>query len=157
MRFATTIEPGGKTATGFAVPSEIVEGLASGKRPPVTVTIGGHTYRSTIAVMSGRFMIPLSAENRQAAGVGAGDKVEVDIELDTHPRVLEVPDDLAVAIAADAAAARGGRSHRPEVPDRLPARGCDRRVKESIQCANPSADQPSARQFWRRRGACGPR
>lgn len=104
MRFATTIELGGKTATGFAVPSEIVEGLASGKRPPVTVTIGGHTYRSTIAVMSGRFMIPLSAENRQAAGVGAGDKVEVDIELDTHPRVLEVPDDLAAAIAADAAA-----------------------------------------------------
>jgi hypothetical protein len=79
MRFATTIERGGKTATGFAVPSEIVEGLASGKRPPVTVTIGGHTYRSTIAVMGGRFMIPLSAENRQAAGVAAGDKVEVDI------------------------------------------------------------------------------
>ena len=104
MRFAATIELGGKTATGFAVPSEIVEGLAGGKRPPVAVTIGGHTYRSTIAVMSGRFMIPLSAENRQAAGVAAGDKVEVDIELDTHPRVLEVPDDLAAAIAADAAA-----------------------------------------------------
>ena len=104
MRFATTIELGGKTATGFAVPSEIVEGLASGKRPPVTVTIGGHTYRSTIAVMSGRFMIPLSAENRQAAGVAAADKVEVDIELDTHERVLEVPGDLAAAIAADATA-----------------------------------------------------
>lgn len=104
MRFISTIELGGKTATGFVVPPEIVEELASGKRPPVSVTIGGHTYRSTIAVMGGRFMIPLSAENRQAAGVAAGDQVEVDIELDTQERVLEVPDDLAAAIAADVAA-----------------------------------------------------
>lgn len=104
MRFTATIELGGKTATGFAVPPEIVEELASGKQPRVSVTIGGHTYRSTIAVRGGRFMIPLSAENRQAAGVAAGDKVEVDIELDTQERVLEVPDDLAAAIAADPAA-----------------------------------------------------
>jgi hypothetical protein len=104
MRFTTTVELGGKTATGLAVPREVVEKLASGKRPPVTVTIGGHTYRSTIAVMGGRFMIPLSAENREAAGVTVGDRVKVDIELDTQERVLEVPDDLAAAIAADAAA-----------------------------------------------------
>ena len=101
VRFITTIELGGKTATGFGVPDEIVDGLASGKRPPVTVTLGGHNYRSTIAVMGGRYMVPLNAENREAAGVAAGDEVEVDIELDTEPRVLDVPDDLTAAIAAD--------------------------------------------------------
>ena len=101
MRFVTRIELGGKTATGFAVPDEVVEGLASGKRPPVTVTLGGHTYRSTVAVMGGRYMIPLNAENREAAGVAAGDDVDVEIELDTEPRVLEVPDDLTAAIAVD--------------------------------------------------------
>ena len=104
MRFTTIIELGGKTATGFGVPDEIVERLGHGKRPPVTVTLGGHTYRSTVAVMDGRFLLPLSAENREAAGVAAGDEVEVDIELDVEPRVVEAPDDLAVAIAADARA-----------------------------------------------------
>jgi hypothetical protein len=104
MRFATTIELGGKTATGFAVPDDVVEALAAGKRPPVRVTIGGHTYRSTVAVMGGRYLVPLSAENREAAGVAAGEGVTVDIELDTEERVLEVPDDLARAIAADGTA-----------------------------------------------------
>ncbi len=104
MRFTTTIELGGKTATGFAVPDEVVERLGSGRRPAVVVTIGGHTYRSTVAVMGGRFMIPLSAENRAAAGVAAGDEAAVDIEIDTQERVLTVPEDLTAAIAADAAA-----------------------------------------------------
>ena len=101
MRFITNVELGGKTATGFVVPDEVVEGLGRGKRPPVVVTLGGHTYRSTIAVMGGRYLLPLSAENRTAAGVAAGDQVEVDVELDTEPRVLDVPDDLAASISAD--------------------------------------------------------
>ena len=101
MRFVTTVELGGKTATGFVVPDEVVDALARGKRPSVTVTVRGHTYRSTIAVMGGRYLLPLSAENRAAAGVAAGEQVEVDVELDTEPRVLDVPDDLTAAIAAD--------------------------------------------------------
>jgi hypothetical protein len=105
MRFVTTIELGGKTATGFAVPDEVVEALGRGKRPPVTVTIGPHTYRSTVAVMGGRYLVPLAAEHREAAGVAAGDEVTVDIELDTEERVLDVPDDLAAALAADPPAA----------------------------------------------------
>ena len=86
------------------MPDEVLEALGSGKRPAVTVTVGGHSYRSTVAVMGGRFLVPLSAEHRAAAGVAAGDTVEVDIELDTADRVLDVPDDLAAAIAADPAA-----------------------------------------------------
>ncbi|MFG1707476.1 YdeI/OmpD-associated family protein [Nonomuraea sp. M3C6] len=98
MRFRSTIELGGKTATGFEVPAEVVERLGSGKRPAVTVTINSYSYRSTVAVMGGRFMLPLSAENRQRAGVAAGDEVEVSLELDTAPREVKVPADLAEAL-----------------------------------------------------------
>jgi hypothetical protein len=98
MKFRTTIELGGKTATGFAVPDEVVEDLGSGRRPAVTVTIGGYTYRTTVARMGDRFMVPLSAENRTGAGVAAGDDVDVSIELDTAPRLVDVPDDFATAM-----------------------------------------------------------
>ncbi|OUS69469.1 hypothetical protein B1748_31300 [Paenibacillus sp. MY03] len=95
MKFTTVIELGGKTATGFEVPAEAVEALGQGKKPAVKVTIGGHTYRSTVAVYGGKYMLPLSAENRNAAGVAAGDEVDVALELDTEPRELEVPADFA--------------------------------------------------------------
>lgn len=104
MRFRTTIELGGKTATGFQVPPEVVESLGSTKRPPVRVTINGYTYRSTVAPYGGVFMLPLSAEHRTAAGLAAGDEVDVDLELDTEPREVAVPPDVAEALAADPAA-----------------------------------------------------
>lgn len=104
MRFRTIIELGGKTATGFRVPDEVVDGLGSGKRPAVRVTINGHTYRSTVAPYGGASMIALSAENREGAGVAAGDEVEVELELDTEPREVTVPPDLAEAFHGDVAA-----------------------------------------------------
>lgn len=52
------------------------------------------------------FMLPLSAENREAAGVAAGDEVDVDLELDTQPREVEVPPDFAETLAADPEAKR---------------------------------------------------
>jgi hypothetical protein len=106
MTFRTVIELGGKTATGFRVPDEVVAALGSGKRPAVIVRIGSHSYRSTVAVMDGVFMLPLSAENREAAGVLAGDEVEVTLEPDTTPREVAVPDDFAAALDADPAARR---------------------------------------------------
>ncbi len=105
MRLQVTLILGGKTATGFEVPPEAVESLGSGKRPAVTVTINGYTYRTTIARMGTAYMVPVSAERREAAGIAAGDEIEVDIELDTAPRVVEVPADLAAALA-DAPGAR---------------------------------------------------
>lgn len=102
--FTTTLELHGKTATGIEVPADVVEALGSGKRPAVTVTVNGHTYRSTVASMGGRFLLPLSAENRSAAGVQAGDEVDVDVELDTAPREVEVPADLQAALDGDAEA-----------------------------------------------------
>ena len=104
MRFRTTVEQAGKTATGIEVPSTVVEGLGAGKRPPVRVTINGFTYRSTIASMGGRFMVGVSAENRAGAKVAGGDVVDVDIQLDTAPRVVELPKDFAAALRKDAKA-----------------------------------------------------
>ena len=95
----------GMNATGLQVPAEAVAAMGSHKRPPVKVTISGHTYRSTVAAYGDVFMLPLSAENRQAAGVKAGDLVEVTIELDQEPRTVEVPEDLAAALAAKPGAA----------------------------------------------------
>ncbi|MEO7000628.1 MAG: YdeI/OmpD-associated family protein [Ktedonobacterales bacterium] len=106
MKFHAIIQLGGKTATGIQVPDEVVAGLGSNKRPSVRVTINGYTYRSTVATMSGVFMLPVSAEVRAGAGVAAGDEVDVDIELDTEPREVDVPADFADALATDTDAKR---------------------------------------------------
>lgn len=106
MRFNATIQLSGRTATGIEVPPEIVATLGQSKRPPVRVTIQGHTYRSTVASMGGVFMLPVSAEHREAAGVQAGDRVDVDIELDTAPREVVVPPDFADALEREADARR---------------------------------------------------
>jgi len=106
IRFRTTIMQAGKTATGIEVPPEVVESLGQGKKPPVKITIKGHTYRSSIAVMGGAFMVGVSAENRQAAGVAGGDEVDVDIEIDAEPRVVAVPDDLSEALDREPEARR---------------------------------------------------
>jgi hypothetical protein len=93
MRFRATISLDGKTATGIPVPPEIITGLGKGKRLRVRVTINGHTYRSTVGSMRGQALIPLSADNRNQAGVAAGD--------DTEPREVTVPPELADALDRD--------------------------------------------------------
>ena len=100
MRFRAEVELHGKTATGIRVPADIVAGLNAGRRVPVTVTINGYSYRTTIAPYTEAYLIPLSAENRQGAGVRAGEVVDVDIERDTAPREVTVPADLAEALDA---------------------------------------------------------
>jgi antitoxin component of MazEF toxin-antitoxin module len=116
MRFESTVERGGKTATGIQVPDEVIEALGASKRPPVTITINGYTYRTTAVRMGGAFYVPLAAENREAAGVAAGDAITVDIENDTAPREVTLPDDLAAAMDDAARTAYDGLSytHRKE-------------------------------------------
>jgi hypothetical protein len=99
--YRTVLRGEGKTATGFEVPAEVVEALGGGRRPPVTVTINGYTYRSTIFPYTGAYMLPLAAEHRTRVGVQAGDEMEVTLELDTAPREVEVPPELAAALDAD--------------------------------------------------------
>jgi hypothetical protein len=99
--FTTTILLDDKVnATGISVPAEAIAALGGKKKPPVIVTVNGFTYRSTVAAYGDVYMIPLSQERRATAGVEAGDVVEVTLELDTEPRTVEVPDDLAAALAA---------------------------------------------------------
>ena len=104
MKFRTTILTTGKTAAGIRVPEEVVTGLGGGKRAPVRVTINGYTYRSSLAVVDGAPMVGVSAEHRAGAGVAGGDEVDVNMQLDTAPREVTVPADLAAALDAEPAA-----------------------------------------------------
>jgi hypothetical protein len=100
VSFRTTLLQAGKTATGIEVPPELVAELGSGQRPPVQVSINGrHTYPSTVAVMAGAFMVPVSAAHRTAAGIEGGQEIDVVLTLDLAPRETEVPADLAAALA----------------------------------------------------------
>ncbi|WP_274651020.1 YdeI/OmpD-associated family protein [Paenibacillus humicola] len=101
MKFKSFLKLNGKTATGIPVPEDVIAALGSGKKPAVKITVQGYTYRTTVGSMGGQFMIPVSAEHRQAAGLTAGDEVEVDIELDQEPRELAVPSDFAQALHQD--------------------------------------------------------
>src|SRR5690349_19822657 len=98
ITFRTTILQNGKSAAGIEVPEEVMEKLGAGKRPLVRVTIKKHTYRSAVAVVSGKFMIGVSTENRQEAGVQGGDEVDVTVALDLEPRTVEIPKDLKSAL-----------------------------------------------------------
>jgi bacteriocin resistance YdeI/OmpD-like protein/uncharacterized protein DUF1905 len=100
VTFRATVGLAGKTATGVVVPADVVEALGSQRQPLVRVTIGDHTYRSKVAVRGGEFKLPISAENREGAGVAAGDEIEVTLELDTEPREVALPDDFAHALDA---------------------------------------------------------
>jgi hypothetical protein len=106
MKFRVLIEGAGKSAAGMEIPPEVVASLGQTKRPPVRVTINGYTYRSTVAVLGGRFMIGVSNDVRAASGVAAGDEVEVELELDTAPREVSVPAELARELARDADAGK---------------------------------------------------
>jgi hypothetical protein len=100
MRIQATVESHGKTATGIEIPADVVEALGGGRRPPVSATIDGYTYRSSVAFMGGRYLLGISAEVRQSTGVTAGDRIDVDLELDTAPREVEVPADFAEALSS---------------------------------------------------------
>jgi hypothetical protein len=104
MQFRAVVELGGKTATGITVPDEVVAALGGRKNAPVSVTLNGHTYRSSLATVSGATRVGVSAEVREAAGVQAGDVVDVEMVLDTAPREVAVPADFAAALEAEPAA-----------------------------------------------------
>lgn len=90
--------------TGIEVPPEVIEALGGGKKPKVAVTVNGFEYRSTVAVMGGKFMISFSSDKRAASGIKGGDPIDVTLELDTAPREVDIPADFAAALAAEPAA-----------------------------------------------------
>ncbi|GAA2444084.1 YdeI/OmpD-associated family protein [Agromyces soli] len=99
MRFETTMSQLGNN-TGIEMPPEVIEALGGGKRPPVLVRVNGYEYRSTVGVMGGRSLIPFSSDKRAETGIGGGDAIEVEVELDTAPRTVEVPADFRAALEA---------------------------------------------------------
>ena len=104
ITFTTTLYSGGGNTTGIIVPEEIWHELTPARRAAVVATVAGHSYPSMIGWYRGAFMLPVSAEIRGITGLAAGDPVEVSVDLDTAPRIIEAPEDLKAAIASDAAA-----------------------------------------------------
>lgn len=100
MKFRTRVEPN-ERVKGLEVPPGVVEALGGGKRPRVIITLNGHSWKSRVAIMRGRYLLGLSNANRQAAGVETGDEVEVDVKFDPEPAVVVEPKDFARALAAD--------------------------------------------------------
>ena len=98
IKFHAVLLRAGKTATGIIVPNSVVAALGPGRRHSVSVTINGHTYRSTVAPLGGDFMLPVSAEVREKCGIEGGDEIDIEIELDTKPREVTVPSDFAAAL-----------------------------------------------------------
>ena len=101
MKFHTTLKQGDKTATGIQIPNQVIESLGAGKKPPVRLTVNGYTYRSTVATVDGNFMVGFNADHRVASGLRGGDEIDVEIEVDTQPRTVDVPADLAHALDAE--------------------------------------------------------
>jgi hypothetical protein len=99
ITFHTRILKTGKNTAGIQVPEDVLTSLGAGKRPLVVVSVKKYTYRSAVAVMGGKYMIALSADNRQAAGVQGGEEADVTIRLDIEPRTVGVPKDLKAALA----------------------------------------------------------
>lgn len=103
--FRTTLWSAGGNNVGIVVPDEVLAAFERGKKVPVVVTIdGGYQYRNTTASMGGQVLISFNAETRKQTGRGAGDEVEVRLEVDDAPRTVELPEELATAFAAEPAA-----------------------------------------------------
>jgi hypothetical protein len=137
--FTTTLFLDGNNV-GIEVPEDVVESFDAGKRVPVIVTIAGYSYPSTIAVMGGRYLVPLAREHRVAAGVAGGETHEVTLVHDTSPRITPVPDDLAEALAAaglrerfDALAPSHRKEHVRSVTDAKTDATRQRRIAKVVE------------------------
>ncbi len=102
LHLQTTIEPHGP-AGAILLSDDQVAQLGGGKRAAVVVTVGGRSARLRLAVMGGNNLIGLSKANRALLGVELGAQVQATISLDELPRTVEVPADLAAALAAEPA------------------------------------------------------
>lgn len=141
MKLTAELEATGGRTTGFRVPDEFVTELGGGGRPKIVATVNGYQWRTSIARMGGEYWLGVSAANRDGAGVRAGEVLDVDVVLDTAPREVTVPDDLAAALAGNPAAQatwdRLSFSHRRAHVEQITGAKTDatreRRVAKSVQ------------------------
>jgi hypothetical protein len=146
-KFKTAIlQAPGMNATGIVVPDAVVEKLGAGKKPRVVVGLKGYTYRSTVAVMGGKYMLPLAKEHRDKAGVAAGEKIEISLELDDAPRDVEVPKDFAAALkkagvraAFDKLAYTHRKEHVRAIEEAKAAETRARRIEKSVAMVKAGA------------------
>ncbi|HLH99576.1 MAG TPA: YdeI/OmpD-associated family protein [Acidimicrobiales bacterium] len=103
IRFTTRLEKRGPAAAVVLDDDQVAAVGEGAKRFPVVATVNGYTWRTSVARMGGESLVGLNREVREAAGVEAGDEVDVALELDAAPREVEVPPDLAAALDADPA------------------------------------------------------
>jgi Bacteriocin-protection, YdeI or OmpD-Associated/Domain of unknown function (DUF1905) len=104
VRLTTTLESRGPAAAIVLDDEQVADVGEGAKRFPVVATVNGYTWRTTVAHMRGEFLVGLNRAVREEAHVEAGDTVEVEVELDTAPREVDVPKALADALAEDQAA-----------------------------------------------------
>ncbi len=137
--FTTTLLQNGNNV-GIDVPEDVVLGFGAGKRVPVNVTVNGHTWRSTVAVMGGKYLVGIPKDHRAAAGVAGGETHEVTLEHDAGPRTVEVPEDLAAALAAaglrdrfDALAYSHRKEHVRAIEDAKTDATRERRIAKAIE------------------------
>jgi hypothetical protein len=137
--FRTTLMQSGNNV-GIDVPEDVVLGFGAGKRVPVNVTVNGHTWRSTVAVMGGKYLVGIPKDHRSAAGVAGGETHEVTLEHDAGPRTVEVPEDLAAALAAaglrdrfDALAYSHRKEHVRAIEDARTEATRERRIAKAIE------------------------
>lgn len=103
MKFKTTIFQKGNNL-GIEVPETVIEQLGAGKRPPVLVDIKNYSYKSTVGVMDGKFLISLSSEHRKKVQVAGGETIEIKLELDKEQRIVDLPESLSVRLVSNKAA-----------------------------------------------------
>lgn len=104
MKFTSSLWADENGNTGIVVPESVVDELGGGKHPKVVLTLNNFTYRSSVARMGDQFLIPVSKARRAEGNLDVGVPYEIDIELDTAPREVELPEELAVHFESDAAA-----------------------------------------------------
>jgi Bacteriocin-protection, YdeI or OmpD-Associated/Domain of unknown function (DUF1905) len=100
MKFRAKVIPSGN-ATGIEIPTDVMKALGPGRQPLIAVTINGHTWRTRVAQMRGQCLVGISAANRATAGIAEGEVVGVELKLDTEPRIMPEPPDLAKALNDD--------------------------------------------------------
>ena len=141
IRFTAQLQSRGPAAAVVLDDAQVAAVGEGARRFPVVATVNGYTWRTSVARMGGEFLLGLNREVRQGAGVQAGDKVEVTVELDAAPREVEVPEALAAVLAADqqakAAFDRMAFTHRKEyarwVAEAKQEQTRQRRVQQALE------------------------
>jgi len=136
--YDTVIRAFGNNA-GIDVPAEALAQLGAGKRPKILVRVGDYRFATTVGVMGGLALISLSKAHREASGLHAGQKIHVELELDTAPPQVTVPQELVAALTQagllevfDKLAPSRRKEYARQINDAKAAQTRDRRIAKIV-------------------------